>query len=129
MGAFGGGSSNVFGARGTTTILSRLTTGLATAFMVLSIILARYSVEEPRTTAPAPTPPAAVEVTPADPTDAPTDAAVEAPTDSPAAPTLEAPVAPTVDAPAEAPTDSPAAPVVHEAPPAEEPAADQPTDD
>jgi preprotein translocase subunit SecG len=40
-GAFGGGSMGaMFGSRGTATFLSKLTAGLATAFMVLSLILA-----------------------------------------------------------------------------------------
>ncbi len=41
--AFGGGSSQtVFGARGPTTFLHRLTTALAALFMVTSIILTIY---------------------------------------------------------------------------------------
>jgi preprotein translocase subunit SecG len=39
-GAFGGGSMGaMFGSRGTATFLSKLTAGLATAFMVLALIL------------------------------------------------------------------------------------------
>ncbi len=63
--AFGGGSSQtVFGARGPTTFLHRLTTGIAILFMVTSVVLTIYATrqgpasvisEEPAQTAPAPT--------------------------------------------------------------------------
>ncbi len=46
--AFGGGSSQtVFGARGPTTFLHRLTTALAALFMVTSIILTIYATRGP----------------------------------------------------------------------------------
>lgn len=63
--AFGGGSSQtVFGARGPTTFLHRLTTALAVLFMVTSVVLTIYAsrgpssviTEEPRQPAPAESP-------------------------------------------------------------------------
>jgi preprotein translocase subunit SecG len=48
----GGGSGSVFGGRGAGDFLSRLTTVMAAAFMILSIILARYSLEDTLTDAP-----------------------------------------------------------------------------
>ena len=46
--AFGGGSSQtVFGARGPTTFLHRLTTALAALFMMTSIILTIYATRGP----------------------------------------------------------------------------------
>lgn len=61
--AFGGGSSQtVFGARGPTTFLHRLTTAIAVLFMVTSVVLTIYATrqgpasvisEEPAQTAPA----------------------------------------------------------------------------
>lgn len=46
--AFGGGSSQtVFGARGPTTFLHRLTTALAALFMATSIILTIYATRGP----------------------------------------------------------------------------------
>lgn len=63
--AFGGGSSQtVFGARGPTTFLHRLTTAIAVLFMLTSIVLTIYATrrgpasvipEQPAQTAPAPT--------------------------------------------------------------------------
>lgn len=42
-GIFGGaGMQNVFGGRGAATFLSKLTTGLAVSFIVLSLILAKF---------------------------------------------------------------------------------------
>jgi len=38
----GGGMQNLFGGRGAATFLSKLTTGLAIAFIVLSVILAKF---------------------------------------------------------------------------------------
>ena len=43
-GAFGGGGMGaMFGSRGASTFLSKLTTGLATAFMILALILGMLS--------------------------------------------------------------------------------------
>jgi preprotein translocase subunit SecG len=67
--AFGGGSSQtVFGGRGPTTFLHRLTTAIAALFMATSILLTVYAVrqqqptsvipEEPAQTAPAESAPA-----------------------------------------------------------------------
>ena len=56
--AFGGGSSAVFGGRGAGTFLGKMTTVMAAVFMILSIVLARYSIEGPRTDPNAPEDPA-----------------------------------------------------------------------
>lgn len=44
--AFGGGSQTVFGSRGATTFLAKLTTGAAAVFMLTSITLAHFSSEK-----------------------------------------------------------------------------------
>lgn len=41
--AFGGASSTMFGARGQTTFIHKLTAGMAIVFMVLSVVLASLS--------------------------------------------------------------------------------------
>lgn len=41
--AFGGGSQAMFGARGQTTFIQKLTAGMAVLFMVLSVVLAILS--------------------------------------------------------------------------------------
>ena len=50
MGAAFGGSStgSVFGGRGASTVLTKMTTGAAVLFMLLSIVLARYSTDSSR---------------------------------------------------------------------------------
>ncbi len=118
----GGGSAAVFGARGASTLLQKLTVGSAGAFMTLSIVLAiitsgtgiaesgSYDTEEPAVSAPVegssgggaattPPPPAAEQTPPA--------AEAEIPAEpTPAAPAAEAPAVPTPAAPpAEAPAE------------------------
>jgi preprotein translocase subunit SecG len=105
--AFGGGASQaVFGARAGATVLTKVTTGLTVAFMVLALFLAVWGsrgtgsvvggVESPQlpaaATAPAPaTPePAATTTTPA-------------PAATPASEPAAAPATPPASAPAEAP--------------------------
>lgn len=73
--AFGGaGSQAVFGSMGTPTILTKLTAGIAVAFVVTSFTLAWLGgergasvVREPAAPAPAPAPPAPAAPTPAAP--------------------------------------------------------------
>jgi preprotein translocase subunit SecG len=69
--AFGGGSSQtVFGGRGPTTFLHRMTTALAALFMVTSVILTIYAVRQQQPTSVIPEEPvraAPVESAPAQP--------------------------------------------------------------
>lgn len=118
--AFGGGSGTVFGGRGAGDFLSRLTTVMAATFMILSIVLARFSLEDTRTTAPT-TP----EETTTEEAGAPAaDGAAETPT----APEPKGEAAPApVPAPAAAPTPAPEAPVPAPAP-APAPEAPAPTE-
>ena len=82
--AFGGSSQTVFGARGASTMLSKLTAVSATIFMVTSLSLAILSKQKnysstlgldkpaPAQTAPAAAPPAPVTPEPAPPSPTPT---------------------------------------------------------
>ncbi|NOY39817.1 MAG: preprotein translocase subunit SecG [Nitrospirae bacterium] len=85
--AFGGGSSQtIFGGRGAATFMNKLTTGIAIAFMVTSLILTVVSVkqgsvvkssimpeEKAIPSSPAGTTPGTVDTKPAIPEQAPTD--------------------------------------------------------
>lgn len=81
--AFGGGSSQaVFGARAGATLLTKLTTGLAAVFIVLSLTLAVWGQRGPGSVVgglEAPPPAAPVNAPPATPTPPATPAPVEAP--------------------------------------------------
>ena len=72
--AFGGSSQTLFGSRGTATILNKLTTGVAIAFMLTSLTLAVFTVKKtsimsdiPVTEAPAETIPGPIPEQPAAP--------------------------------------------------------------
>ena len=94
--AFGGSSQTVFGARGASTMLSKLTAVTATIFMVTSLTLAIMSKQRNYSSTIGLDKPAAVPTAPASTTDAPAGSpAAPAPAASaPAAPSSPAPTTP-----------------------------------
>ena len=90
--AFGGSSQTVFGARGASTMLSKLTAVSATIFMVTSLSLAILSKQKNySSTLGLDKPPASAPATPVSETPAPAQSAPAAPTPSPAAPAPASP--------------------------------------
>jgi preprotein translocase subunit SecG len=97
----GGGSQAVFGARAGATLLTRVTTGLAALFIVLSVVLSVWGQQGPGSVVggvegPAPAPASPAQTTPAPPGSQP-----------PAGSTAQPPAA---QPPANAPAEQPAAP-------------------
>lgn len=87
---FGGGSQTLFGSSGAGNFLTKLTTGMAIAFMVTSLLLTvgqeRGSTSRLLDKLPAETEPVAGEPPAAPASDAPVEAPADAPADAPAAP-------------------------------------------